>query len=129
MHPKVYADLLGEKVEKHSAQVWLINTGWTGGPYGEGHRMKLAHTRRMVEAAITGELDQVELDTEPFFGLHVPVHIEGVPDQVLRPQTTWPDAAEYDKQAKKLSVMFRENFEQFAAEVDPAITAAGPEPD
>ncbi|MGD8552584.1 MAG: phosphoenolpyruvate carboxykinase (ATP), partial [Anaerolineales bacterium] len=127
MHPKVYADLLGEKAEKHGAQVWLVNTGWTGGPYGQGHRMKLAHTRRMVEAAITGELDEVELEIEPFFGLHVPLHVESIPDQVLHPRQTWDDPKAYDQQVKKLAVMFRDNFKQFEAEVDHAITAAGPQ--
>ncbi len=127
LHPSVYADLLGEKVEKHGAQVWLVNTGWTGGPYGEGHRMKLTHTRRMVDAAISGQLQDVEVKTEPYFGLHVPVHIEGVPDEVLRPRQTWQDSKAYDEQAQKLARMFQENFAQFEDEVDPSIMAAGPQ--
>jgi phosphoenolpyruvate carboxykinase (ATP) len=127
LHPKVYADLLGEKVLKHGTQVWLVNTGWTGGPHGVGHRMKLAHTRRMVDAAITGELDEVELKTEPYFGLHVPTRIAGVPDKVLRPKETWEDAQAYDEQAKKLAEMFGDNFEQFGNEVDAQIAAAGPQ--
>jgi phosphoenolpyruvate carboxykinase (ATP) len=127
LHPKVYADLLGEKVKQHGTQVWLVNTGWTGGPYGEGQRMKLAHTRRMVDAAITGELEEVELETEPFFGLHIPAHIEGVPDDVLQPRDTWADPETYDQAAKKLAGMFRENFEQFSDDVDAKVAAAGPQ--
>lgn len=127
LHPRVYADLLGEKVRKHGAQVWLVNTGWTGGPYGVGQRMKLAHTRRMVEAAISGELDAVQLETEPHFSLHVPVHIEGVPDQILRPRETWGHPEAYDQQARQLANMFYENFRQFQSDVDPSIAAAGPE--
>ena len=127
LHPKVYADLLGEKVKQHGTQVWLVNTGWTGGPYGEGQRMKLAHTRRMVDAAITGELEEVELETEPFFGLHIPADIEGVPDDVLQPRDTWADPETYDQAAKKLAGMFHENFEQFSDDVDAEVAAAGPQ--
>jgi phosphoenolpyruvate carboxykinase (ATP) len=127
LHPKVYADLLGNKVKQHGTQVWLVNTGWNGGPYGEGQRMKLAHTRRMVDAATTGELKDVDLETEPFFGLHIPAHIEGVPVEVLRPRDTWADAQAYDQAAKRLAGMFRENFEQFSDDVDAEIAAAGPQ--
>jgi phosphoenolpyruvate carboxykinase (ATP) len=127
LHPKIYADLLGDKVKKHGTQVWLVNTGWTGGPYGEGHRMKLAHTRRMVDAAITDELEEVELETEPFFGLQVPSKVEGVPDEVLRPRKTWGDPKAYDEQAHKLVDLFRDNFKQFEADVDQAVLSAGPQ--
>lgn len=127
LHPRVYADLLGKKVREHDAQAWLVNTGWTGGPYGEGHRMKLAHTRRMVDAAISGELDAVELEPEPFFSLRVPKQIQGVPEGVLRPRETWQDPEAYDQQARKLVDMFCENFEQFISDVDESIVAAGPQ--
>jgi phosphoenolpyruvate carboxykinase (ATP) len=126
LHPGEYARLLGERIDEHGANVWLVNTGWTAGPYGTGHRMKLAHTRRMVSAALKGELDDVETQEEPFFGLHVPKHIEGVPDEVLMPRGTWDDPEAYDKQAKKLVGMFKENFEQFADGVSQAIRDAGP---
>jgi phosphoenolpyruvate carboxykinase (ATP) len=127
--PSEYARLLGEKVDKHNTQVWLVNTGWTGGPYGEGHRMKLAHTRRMVTAILSGELanwEQVESDTEPFFGLEVPTHIDEVPDEVLRPRDTWKEGIKYDQQAEKLVDMFGENFKQFEGNVSREVREAGP---
>ena len=126
LHPGVYAELLGEKMDKHNAKVWLVNTGWTGGPYGVGQRMKLAYTRRMVAAALEGELDDVETWTDPVFGLHVPAHIEGVPDEILNPRETWPDKAAYDEQARKLARMFAENFLHFADGVSEEVKAAGP---
>lgn len=121
-----YARMLGEKIVRHNAQCWLVNTGWTGGPYGVGSRMKLAYTRAMVDAAISGKLDGVETRQDPIFGLHVPVSVPGVPDEVLMPRQTWADPAAYDEQAKKLAAMFRENFEKFAADVSEAVRAAGP---
>jgi len=126
LHPGDYAKLLGEKIEKHDVNVWLVNTGWTGGPYGEGSRMKLAYTRRMVSAALNGELDNVETVEEPFFGLHIPVAVEGVPSEVLNPRQTWADPARYDAQAAKLAAMFVENFKQYESGVLPEIVAAGP---
>ena len=124
--PSRYAELLGRLVEKHDAGTWLVNTGWTGGKYGAGKRMKLAHTRRMVTAALTGELDEVATEPDPVFGLHVPVHVEGVPDEVLRPRSTWKDPAAYDDQAEKLVQMFRENFKKFSANVSQGVRDAGP---
>jgi phosphoenolpyruvate carboxykinase (ATP) len=126
LHPSVYARLLGEKMEKHNAKVWLLNTGWTGGPYGTGQRMKLAHTRRMVTAALAGELDNVETWTDPIFGLQVPVHVEGVPDQVLRPRETWKNPADYDAKATQLADMFAENFKKYESGVEESVKAAGP---
>ena len=125
-HPSVYADLLGEMIAKHGARCWLINTGWTGGAYGEGERIKLAYTRAMVNAALNGELDQVEYTQDPTFGLQVPTSCPGVPDQVLQPRQTWEDGAAYDRQAKQLADMFIRNFTQFAEDVSPEINAAGP---
>jgi phosphoenolpyruvate carboxykinase (ATP) len=109
--------------------VWLVNTGWTGGPYGVGSRMKLAFTRRMVSAALNGELDDVETIIEPFFGLPIPKEIEGVPDEVLNPRDTWEDKEAYDAQAKKLAGMFRENFKQYADGVSQDVLDAGPPED
>jgi len=126
LHPSVYARLLGEKMEKHNAKVWLLNTGWTGGPYGVGQRMKLAHTRRMVTAALAGELDNVDTWTDPIFGLQVPVHVEGVPDQVLRPRETWKNPADYDTKATQLADMFAENFKKYESGVEESVKAAGP---
>lgn len=113
LHPQLYARLLGEKLKAHHAQVWLINTGWTAGAYGIGHRMKIQHTRAMLHAALDGKLDHVTTKTDPIFALHVPVAVPGVPDQVLRPRETWADKGAYDAQAQKLARMFDANYAQF----------------
>jgi phosphoenolpyruvate carboxykinase (ATP) len=124
--PSVYARMLGDRIEEHDAQCWLVNTGWTGGAYGVGKRMNLAHTRAMVTAALTGQLNNVDTVADPVFGLGIPVRVPGVPDDVLQPRNTWPKPAQYDEQAKKLADMFRENFKRFAPEVSEAVRAAGP---
>jgi phosphoenolpyruvate carboxykinase (ATP) len=124
--PSTYATMLGEKLKRHGAQCWLVNTGWTGGPYGTGKRMKLAHTRAMIDAMLSGALDDLELKQDPVFGLGTPVHIPGVPDDVLEPRGTWPDGAAYDAQASKLASMFKQNFETFAGGVSSGVRAAGP---
>ena len=126
LHPGVYAGQLGEKLRRHQATVWLVNTGWTGGPYGVGSRMKLSYTRRMVSALLAGELDDVETVTDPIFGVAIPRHIEGVPDEVLVPKASWQDQDAYDAQAKKLATMFTENFKKYADGVGDAIRGAGP---
>ncbi|MEM8993278.1 MAG: phosphoenolpyruvate carboxykinase (ATP) [Acidobacteriota bacterium] len=127
LHPGVYARLLGEKIKAHGAEVWLVNTGWTGGPYGVGSRMKLPYTRRMVNAALDGELSHAEMTVDPIFGLEIPNAIDGVPSEILKPRQTWKNGAAYDAQAKKLAQMFIQNFEPFADGVDAAILAAAPE--
>jgi phosphoenolpyruvate carboxykinase (ATP) len=124
--PSVYARMLGERIEKHGSRVWLVNTGWTGGAYGEGNRMSLSHTRAMVRAALAGELDDVETTPDPIFGVHVPRGVPGVPAGVLTPRDTWKDTDAYDAQARKLAGMFRDNFEKFAGRVDDEVCAAGP---
>ncbi|MDZ4674679.1 MAG: phosphoenolpyruvate carboxykinase [Gemmatimonadota bacterium] len=126
LHPGVYAKMLGEKLAQHGTRVWLVNTGWTGGPHGVGSRMKLSHTRRMVSAALAGELDNGQFQTDPVFGFDVPAAVEGIPAEVLTPRATWPDGAEYDAQAAKLAAMFRENFAEFAGQVPAEVAAAGP---
>ena len=125
-HPTKYAHMLGDLLDKHGANVWLVNTGWTGGPYGVGSRMKLSLTRAMVRAAIDGKLDRSPMKTDAVFGLAVPQGIEGVPAEVLDARETWADAAAYDTQAQKLAAMFRENIKKFGAEVSETILAAGP---
>jgi len=127
LHPGVYAKMLGEKLAKRNARVWLVNTGWTGGPYGTGHRIKLAFTRAMVTAALSGQLDHVHYLKDPVFGIEVPSKVPGVPSDLLAPRTTWADPAAYDAQAKKLAEMFRKNFETFASGVAPEVAAAGPQ--
>jgi len=129
LHPNVYAEMLGRKLEEHGARVWLVNTGWTGGAYGTGSRMKLPYTRAMVRAALAGELDSVETTTVPFFNLSVPTSVPGVPSEVLVPRGTWPDAAAYDEQASKLAGLFTENFKRFEDKVSDAVKAAGPKPE
>ena len=124
--PGVYAKMLGERIARHGAKVWLVNTGWTGGPYGTGTRMKLAHTRAMVAAALAGSLDTASFRTDPVFGVEVPVAVPGVPGEVLTPRQTWADPAAYDAQARKLATMFRENFEQYRSQVPHTVAAAGP---
>jgi len=126
MPPMRYAELLGNKLEKHDSQVWLINTGWTGGPYGTGRRMKIAYTRAMVNAALNGNLHEVPTEQEPFFGLHVPVQCPGVPADILNPRNTWGKPGDYDAQAVKLAKMFADNFKQFAGQVRPEVSQAGP---
>lgn len=126
LHPAVYAELLADKIRTHGSDVWLVNTGWTGGPFGTGKRMKLAHTRRMLDAAISGELKNASFKIEPFFGLSIPDHINGIPEKVLNPRDTWPDKDAYNEKAKKLATMFRDNFKQFENKADKAIVDAGP---
>jgi phosphoenolpyruvate carboxykinase (ATP) len=125
-HPGVYAEMLGEKLRTHNAHVWLVNTGWTGGPYGVGRRMSLGHTRSMIKAALAGDLDHAETETDPVFGLHIPKTVMGVPSEVLNPRNTWADKDAYDAQAAKLAGMFKENFEKFAAALPAEVKAAGP---
>ena len=124
-HPTKYARMLGKLLKEHRANVWLINTGWSGGAYGKGKRIKLAYTRTIAGAALAGELDNVRTVTDPVFGLAVPTEIKGVPAKVLNPREMWPDAAAFDAQARKLAATFRENFEKFGT-VDSAIKNAGP---
>jgi phosphoenolpyruvate carboxykinase (ATP) len=125
-HPTKYAELLGELIDQHHSQVWLVNTGWSGGAYGVGKRMKLAHTRAMVHAALGGALDGVKTRTDPVFGLAVPQAVPNVPMEILDPRATWSDAGAYDAQAKKLAEMFRKNFEKFGS-VAAKIRDAGPQ--
>ena len=125
-HPGVYAEMLGEKLREHDARVWLVNTGWTGGAYGVGSRMKLGYTRAMVRAALAGDLDDVETVEDPVFGLAIPTAVPGVPSGVLRPRDTWVDAEAYDAQARKLADMFRESFKRYEDGVSEEIRRAGP---
>ena len=124
--PSTYAGLLGERLKQHRSQVWLVSTGWTGGPYGVGERIALPHTRAMVAAALRGDLEGVETRREPFFGLEVPVACPGVPEGVLDPRRTWADPQAYDARAAALAAQFAENFAPFAGEVSEAVRAAAP---
>src|ERR1041385_5134689 len=125
-HPTKYAEMLGKLIDEHQSDVWLVNTGWTGGAYGVGKRMKLAHTRIMVSALLHGVLHSTPVETDPVFGLHIPKHVPSVPDDVLRPRSTWNDGAAYDAQAKKLAAMFRDKFAKFENFVPDSVKSAGP---
>ncbi|HEU5139303.1 MAG TPA: phosphoenolpyruvate carboxykinase (ATP) [Bacillales bacterium] len=120
-----YARMLGEKIDEHNAQVFLVNTGWTGGEYGVGNRMELSYTRAMVHAALQEELTNVETVTDPVFGLHIPIECPGVPDHVLQPKKTWQDSEAYDHKAEELAEKFKENFTQFT-NISPDIKKGGP---
>ncbi len=127
-HPTAYANLLGERIDAHDVTCWLVNTGWTGGPYGVGSRMKIAFTRAMVDAAIGGRLAGTPFVKEPFFGLEIPTSVPGVPSDVLNPRGAWADKAAYDAQARKLAGLFSENFARFEAHASPDILAAAIRP-
>src|SRR5690348_16753198 len=124
-HPTKYAEMLGRLIDTHGCRVWLVNTGWSGGPYGVGKRMKIAHTRSMVHAILDGSLDEAATREDPVFGLAVPTAVRNVPAEVLDPRGTWPDPGAYDAQAAKLAAMFRENFAKFGS-IARSLGAAGP---
>ena len=126
LHPSEYARMLGERIERYGVQCWLINTGWTGGPYGEGSRMSLAHTRAMVHAALDGSLNDIATTVHPVFGVEMPAEVPGVPSKVLDPRRTWDEGERYDAAASKLADMFRENFAKYCDEVTEDVRNAGP---
>jgi phosphoenolpyruvate carboxykinase (ATP) len=125
-HPTVYAKLLGERIARHHARAWLVNTGWTGGPFGVGTRTKIAHTRAMIRAALSGALEDAPFEKDPVFNVDVPLRCPGVPAQALRPRGTWPNPAGYDTQATQLAHMFADNFKAFEAHATPDVREAGP---
>jgi len=128
LHPTVYAKLLGEKIDKHEVHVYLVNTGWTGGPYGVGKRMSIKDTRACINGILSGSINDAEFETLPVFDLQIPKTLEGVADNtVLNPRNTWEDKTAYDEQLRKLAAMFIENFERYndrGAEFD--YSSAGP---
>jgi phosphoenolpyruvate carboxykinase (ATP) len=126
LNPNVYARGLGERIARHDARVWLVNTGWSGGPFGVGKRMKIAYTRAMISAALSGNLDNQGYVRHPIFNLEMPTSCLDVPSEVLDPRGTWADKGAYDAQARKLASMFIENFKTFEGDVDKAVVAAGP---
>ena len=127
LHPTKYADLLGKKLAEHpEVNVWLINTGWSGGAYGTGHRMSLKHTRSMITAALNGELNNVAYTAHDTFGVLIPQSCPNVPSELLNPRDTWTDKAAYDEKAKHLAELFVKNFEKYAAQASPAILSAAP---
>jgi phosphoenolpyruvate carboxykinase (ATP) len=126
LRPSVYAELLGKQMRAHDAACWLLNTGWTGGPYGVGERMDITHTRALLSAALTRELDQVPMRVDPIFGFEVPESCPGVPQEILDPANTWSDRGAYEAKAKELAQAFHENFSQFADMVSEGLSSAGP---
>jgi phosphoenolpyruvate carboxykinase (ATP) len=124
--PSRYATMLGERIARHDARVWLVNTGWTGGAFGVGRRMKISYTRAMIRAVLAGLLDGVAYERDPIFNVDIPTKCPDVPPDVLKPRTTWSNGAEYDAQASKLARMFVENFKAFASGVGDDVRAAGP---
>jgi phosphoenolpyruvate carboxykinase (ATP) len=113
LHPTVYAKLLGEKIDKHNVNVYLVNTGWTGGPYGVGHRMSIKDTRACINAILDGSILEEEFETLPIFNLQIPKKLKGVDPKVLNPRNTWADKEAYDRQLRKLAEMFIENFKRY----------------
>jgi phosphoenolpyruvate carboxykinase (ATP) len=126
LHPGVYADLLGKKISEHMAACWLVNTGWSGGPYGVGQRMKISYTRAMIRAILNGRLALIDTKSDPIFGLNIPESCPDVPSEVLQPRSTWTDPEAYDKQAFDLARRFNENFKKYEAGVSEAVRAVAP---
>jgi phosphoenolpyruvate carboxykinase (ATP) len=129
LHPGVYADLLGKKMAEHKANCWLVNTGWSGGPYGTGQRMKIKYTRSMIRAILNGTLADIETKPDPVFGLNIPTSCPEVPAEVLIPRNTWEDKAAYDEKARDLARRFNENFKKYADGVSEAVRAVAPRAD
>ncbi|HEY0003770.1 MAG TPA: phosphoenolpyruvate carboxykinase [Pyrinomonadaceae bacterium] len=129
LHPGVYAGLLGQRMSEHKSNCWLVNTGWSGGAYGVGQRMKIAHTRAMIRAILNGRLAQVRTEPDPVFGVQVPVSCPDVPTEVLQPRNTWTDKEAYDRQARDLARRFNENFQKYADGVSAEVRAAAPKAD
>jgi phosphoenolpyruvate carboxykinase (ATP) len=129
LHPGVYADLLGKRMSEHNVKCWLVNTGWSGGPYGVGQRMKIGHTRAMIRAILNGSLAQVETRPDPIFGVGVPVSCPDVPSELLAPRNTWTDKEAYDEKARDLARRFNENFKKYADGVSEQVRAVAPKAD
>jgi phosphoenolpyruvate carboxykinase (ATP) len=126
LHPTRYADLLGKRIAQHRVSCWLVNTGWTGGPYGSGERIKIAYSRAVIRAAMSGALDKAEFKPDPVFNIDVPQSCPQVPAEILQPRRTWTDKSAYDAQARKLAGLFAENFKEFADQATAEVRAAGP---
>ena len=128
LHPSVYADMLGEKIAKHQVSCWLVNTGWTGGSYGVGKRIEIKYTRAMIKAILDGQLDKVETETDPVFGIQIPIAVTGVPKECLFPRNTWKNPEAYDEKADELANQFIDNFKEYERNVDKKILDASPRP-
>ena len=129
LHPTVYADLLQKKLDKHGSQTYLVNSGWSGGPYGVGDRMSIKTTRTCIDAILDGSIQNAEWDVDPIFGFEVPKALPGIETMLLHPRSTWADPTEYDKAEHKLANMYIENFEQYAGKGSVDYTQFGPKPE
>lgn len=127
LHPTQYAEMLGERMRKHNVNIWLVNTGWSAGPYGVGSRIALKYTRAMITAVLEGQLTDVDYQEMPVFGLHMPTSCPGVPADILNPRNTWADKAAYDVKAQDLANKFVTNFDKFKDQANEEILAAAPE--
>ncbi|MEL7643137.1 MAG: phosphoenolpyruvate carboxykinase (ATP), partial [bacterium] len=114
LHPRIYTQMLLEKVRQHGASVWLVNTGWTGGAYGTGKRIPIPFSRALIRGVLVGKIDETKFRIDPIFGLHIPLSCPDVPDEILDPRSTWIDPAAYDNQAKKLWMAFNDTYTQRA---------------
>ena len=128
LHPTKYAEMLGEKMKNTNVNVWLVNTGWSGGEYGQGKRIKLSYTRSMISAALNGELEKVEFNKHSIFGIRMPESCSGVPSEILSARNTWADKDKYDKKANELAKAFIKNFEKFANHANTEILESAPVP-
>lgn len=126
LHPTKYGEMLSKKMKDANVNVWLVNTGWTGGPYGTGNRMKLKYTRAMIASALQGKLENVSFTEHPIFGLQMPVECENVPSEVLNPRSTWKDKEAYDAKANKLANSFKANFQKYEKDANEEILSGGP---
>ncbi len=126
LHPFTYAKMLGECMKKHGTKLWLVNTGWSGGAYGTGERMKIKYTRALLKAALDGQLNKVEFKKDPIFAVEVPAECQGIPADILTPVNTWKDKAEFTKTANDLAARFNENFKKYASQSSPEVCNAGP---
>jgi phosphoenolpyruvate carboxykinase (ATP) len=124
--PSYSADVLATKIDEFDPGLWMINTGWTSGPHGAGYRIRIPHTRAMLNSALAGDLDDAEYVIDSIFGLEVPTEVRGVPTELLDQRGTWSDPNEYDRQARRLAVMFKDNFKKYSAGVTEAVVKAGP---
>ncbi len=127
LHPNQYAELLGQKINEHKVNIWLVNTGWTSGPYGTGHRISLKHTRTLISSVLNGEMNKAVYQTMPIFGLKMPQACAGVPAEILDPRQSWANKEAYDESCQSLAQMFNDNFSQFSDKVTPEIQAAAPD--
>ena len=126
LHPNQYAQLLGKKIEKHGVNIWLVNTGWTGGPYGIGNRISLKHTRKLITSVLNGDLDDVSFTNFDVFDLAIPSFCDEIPGDLLHPRNSWADKEDYDEKRIELANLFNKNFEKFEVQVSQNIRNSAP---